>query len=149
MKHKFTIENAQYLADNCRSVIQRCLKVNRDLCEKCSQLNKSSQFFIKNNPIDLAQQGNVRLLLPPDQLSDFFEDNDNTIYVKQRTEIWKRIRDLCAVTGSTLHKGLGFGTLVQQKDHYELKFCGKEEPAHDENVQKMLDYGTNNEVYTY
>ena len=83
MKHKYTIQNAQYLADNCRSVIQRCLKVNRDLCEKCSQLNKSSQFFIKNNPIDLAQQGNVRLLLPPDQLSDFFEDNDNTIYVKQ------------------------------------------------------------------
>ena len=83
MKHKYTIQNAQYLADNCRSVIQRCLKVNRDLCEKCSQLNKSSQFFIKNNPINLTQQGNVRLLLPPDQLSDFFEDNDNTIYVKQ------------------------------------------------------------------
>ena len=83
MKHKYTIQNAQYLANNCRSVIQHCLKVNRDLCEKCSQLNKSSQFFIKNNPIDLAQEGNVRLLLPPDQLSDFFEDNDNTIYVKQ------------------------------------------------------------------
>ena len=83
MKHKYTIQNAQYLADNCQSVIQRCLKVNRDLCEKCSQLNKSSQFLMKNNPIHLAQQGNVRLLLPPDQLSDFFEDNDNTIYVKQ------------------------------------------------------------------
>ena len=83
MKHKYTIQNAQYLANNCHSVIQHCLKVNRDLCQKCSQLNKSSHFFIKTNPINLAKQGNVRLLLPPDQLSDFFEANDNTIYVKQ------------------------------------------------------------------
>ena len=88
----------------------------------------------------------MRLLLPPEQISDFFEYCDNTVYVKQRTVIWNRIRDMCAVTGSTLHNALGLGTLVQQKNHFDYKFGGKKQPEPDNKLQQILDYGTRNEV---
>ena len=53
---------------------------------------------------------------------------------------------MCAVTGSTMHKALGLSTLQEQKFHYDMKFHGKEPPAPTEEVQKMLKYGTENEV---
>ena len=83
LKHKYTIQHAQYLADNCRSIIQRCLNINKELCKKCSEINRSSHFFNNTSHVDISKQGNMRLLLPPDQIRDFFEDCDNTIYVKQ------------------------------------------------------------------
>ena len=88
----------------------------------------------------------MRLLLPPEQISDFFEHCDNTVYVKQRTVIWSRIRDMCAATGSTLHNALSLGTLVQQKNHFDYKFGGKKQPEPDDKLQEILDYGTRNEV---
>ena len=53
---------------------------------------------------------------------------------------------MCAVTWSTLHNALGLGTLVQQKNHYDFKFGSKKPPEPHKNLQKILDYGTRNEV---
>ena len=92
------------------------------------------------------EQPNLKILMEPKEVSDFFEENDNTIYVKQRTEIWAKIREMCSVTESTIHKALGLNTLQDQKLHYDIKFRGKEPPAPTEEVKKMLNYGTENEV---
>ena len=145
-KHKYTIQHAQYLADNCRSVIQRCLNVNKQLCEKCAEINRSSHFFKNNSPIEISDQGNMRILLAPDEISDFFHGCDNTVFVKQRTEIWHKIHDMCAVTGSTMHNALGLGTLIEQKKHYDEKFGGKAKEEPDDKLKEILDYGTKNEV---
>ena len=63
-----------------------------------------------------------------------------------REHIWERIHKMCTVTGSTMHKALGLSTLQEQKFHYDMKFQGKQPPAPTEEVQKMLNYGTENEV---
>ena len=145
-KHQYTIQGAQYLADNCRAIIRRALNVNRELCEILSYINETHELFNTTGVVHFHDQPNFKILMEPDEISDFFEENDNTVYVKQRTEIWARIREMCAVTGSTMHKALGLSTLQEQKFHYDMKFHGKEPPAPTEEVQKMLKYGTENEV---
>ena len=102
-------------------------------------LNLTGFLYFKDQP-------NLKILLEPEDIVDFFEKCDDTVYVKQRSTIWKKIRQMCSVTGSTLHKAIGLGTLQDQKDHFEHKFRGKEEPLPTADIQEMLDYGTENEV---
>ena len=59
MKHQYTIQHSQYLIDQCTVIIQRCLTINRDLCELCSHLNNSWSLFSRNDIINLADQPNV------------------------------------------------------------------------------------------
>ena len=145
-KHQYTIQGAQYLADNCRAIIRRALNVNRELCEILSYINETHELYNTTGIVHFHEQPNLKILMDPEEVSDFLEENDNTIYVKQRTEIWAKIREMCSVTGSTMHKALGLNTLQDQKLHYDIKFRGKEQPAPTEEVKKMLNYGTENEV---
>ena len=145
-KHQYTIQGAQYLADNCRAIIRRALNVNRELCEILAYINKTHELFNSTRIIHFHEQPNLKILIEPHDIRDFFEENDNTVYVKQRTDIWERIRKMCSVTGSTMHNALGLSTLQDQKNHYKMKFRGKEPPAPTEEVEKMLKYGTENEV---
>ena len=149
MKHQYTIQHSQYLIDQCTAIIQRCLTINRDLCELCSHLNNSWSLFSRHYIINLADQPNVRLLMEPEYLNDFFSQCDNTVYVKQRTDIWHRIREICPVTGSTLHSAIGLGTLIAQKDHHDYFVKRKEKPPPTPEVQQMMDYGTDNEVLLF
>ena len=87
--------------------------------------------------------------MEPEALHSFFSQCDNTVYVKQRTNIWHRIRDSCPVTGSTLHSAIGLGTLMEQKDHHGYFVKRKEKPPATPQVQQMMDYGTENEVVTF
>ena len=96
--------------------------------------------------MDFSQQVNVKTFLDPFTISDFFDVCDDTFYVKQHSDVWHWICELCAVTGSTLHNAIGLGTLQQQKDHYDYKFNKKEIPATPVHVQEMMDYVSENEV---
>ena len=145
-KHQYTIQNAQYLSDNCRAIMHRALNVNCDLCNISAHINQTQKLINHTGIVHFHEQPNLKILMDPHDISDFFEECDDTVFVKQRTEIWKRTRDMCAVTGSTLHKAIGLGTLQQQKDHFDQKFKGKQEPEVSEEVKKMMDYGTENEV---
>ena len=145
-KHQYTIQGAKYLADNCKAVIHRALNVNRELCDIASHINRTQEMLNRTGIMYFHQQPNLRILLEPDEISDFFDECDNTVYVKQRSEIWKRIREHCAVTGSTLNKAIGLGTLQDQKDHYDYKFGNKQPPEPPSHIQEMLNYGTENEV---
>ena len=84
--------------------------------------------------------------MEPHKLNDFFSECDNTVYVKQRTEIWKRIRSMCPVTGSTIHEAIGLGTLMEQKDHHDYFLHLKQKPVPNPDIQIMMNYGTENEV---
>ena len=148
MKHQYTIQHSHYLIDQCTAIIERCLTLNRNLCELCAQLNNSWSLFSRNDIINISDQPNVRLLMEPEELNNFFSQCDNTVYVKQRTDIWHRIREPCPVTGSTLHSAIGLGTLIEQKDHHDYFVKRKEKPRPTPEVQQMMDYGTENEVLT-
>ena len=87
--------------------------------------------------------------MEPEALHSFFSPCDNTVYVKQRTNIWHRIRDSCPVTWSTLHSAIRLDTLMEQKDHHDYFVKRKEKPPPTPQVQQMMDYRTENEVVTF
>ena len=101
-KHQYTIQGAQYLADNCKAIIRRALNVNRELCEILAYINKTHELFHSTGIIHFHEQPNLKILMEPHDIRDFFEENDDTVYVKQRTDIWERIHKMCSVTGSTI-----------------------------------------------
>ena len=119
MKHQYSIQGAQYLSDNCKAIIKRALQLNKELLQCCAQINGTSHCINHSGIVEFSKQPNIKTLLPPETISDFFDSVDNTIFVKQCSEVWFRIRDMCHVTGSTLHNALGYGTLQQQKDHFD------------------------------
>ena len=65
--------------------------------------------------VDFSKQPNIRTLLPPETISDFFDSVDNTIFVKQCSEVWFRIREMCHVTGSTLNNAIGLRNTAATK----------------------------------
>ena len=65
-----------------------------------SMLCKCPQVCIMSEFINVTDHANVKLLLEPEESLDFFPECDNTVYVKQHKEIWKRIRGMHPVTGS-------------------------------------------------
>ena len=146
MKHQYSIQGAQYLSDNCKAIIKRALQLNKELSQCCAQINGTGNCINFSGIVDFSKQPNIRTLLPPETISDFFDSVDNTIFVKQRSEVWFRIREMCHVTGSTLNNAIGYGTLQQQKDHFDQKFNNKPIPPHSEETEQMLAYGTENEV---
>ena len=99
--------------------------------------------------INISDQPNVRLLMEPEALHSFFSQCHNTVYVKQCTNIWHRIRDSCPVTGSSLHSAIRLDTLMEQKDHHDYFVKCKEKPPPTPQVQQMMDNRTENEVVTF
>ena len=103
MKHQYSIQGAQYLSDNCKAIIKRALQLNKELLECCAKINETGHCIDHSGIVEFSKQPNIKTLLPPETISDFFDSVDNTIFVKQCSEVWFRIRDMCHVTGSTLH----------------------------------------------
>ena len=79
-KHQYTIQGAQYLMDNCRAIIRRVLNLNRKLCETLSYINQTRELFNTTGIVHFHEQPNFKILMEPEEISDFFEENDNTIH---------------------------------------------------------------------
>ena len=125
LKHQYTIHSAQYMVDNCKAIINCCLKVNKDLCQCCANINDSASLFNGSEVINITDQPNVKLLIEPHDLTDFFSECDNTVYVKQHTDIWNRIWSMCPVTGSTIHQAskkiIMTISLTSNRNLYQIK----------------------------
>ena len=81
-------------------------------------------------------------------LKDAVEEQTQPIptnLIKQRSDLWKSVRSLAYVTGSTLHSALGLRGLKEQKTHFDVNVLGKEPSVVSETTQKYLDHGTQNE----
>jgi hypothetical protein len=111
-----------------------------------SCINGTSQNYIKGSKtvVYFEKQSNYVCLRKLDDQLDLDSTTDVAQFTKQRSERWHRLRDNSRVTGSTLFKALGFGTLKEQQEHYEKVFLHKKPSIPDE-VQRLFDYGTENE----
>jgi hypothetical protein len=65
--------------------------------------------------------------------------------VKQRSDKWLEIRKSATVTGSTLFQALGLDALKKQREYCDDSVCGQDKKKVSEDVQKMMNYGTENE----
>ena len=104
-------------------------------------LNGSSKHYRygRDIEIDLIKQANYVCL--PATAVDARENPE----VKQRSQEWHRLRSGARVTGSTLFKTLGLGTLKDQKAHFDSVFRDIKEEISPE-LQVRYDYGTSNEI---
>ena len=96
----------------------------------------------------MSKQPNIFLLRPPSEISTFEDltNIDNLSFVKQHSDEWHALQDSAMVTGSTLGKAIGLQTLKEQKEYYQVKFKNKKQRISDE-LKKILEYGTENEVH--
>ncbi|VDI03707.1 Hypothetical predicted protein [Mytilus galloprovincialis] len=65
--------------------------------------------------------------------------------IKQRSDNWKNLRACSRVTGSTLFRAIGLGTLKEQQTHYDKVYRGVEVPVSSK-LQQLFDYGTAQEI---
>ena len=129
-------------ADN---VIDKILKHNIEWCHLMARINECENAFKSKSPLDLANQGNLQMLLEPDVVEMLQPGHlvNNSDHVKQRTQYWYRLRANVRVTGSTIHNALGLRTLIAQKKHYDEYISMK--PNNDPPTAAMI-HGTQNEV---
>ena len=134
----------------CELVVRSLLEINMLCTQIMAILNSNGDVHIgeKIRNITLTEHSNNFQLLPPEVVKLFMDidKEENIQYVKQCSDEWFKIRKLARITGSTLHSGLGLETLTKQKEHHYIHVCGRIPPPIPENIQKLLDHGTNNEV---
>ena len=93
--------------------------------------------------LDPSKQQNMFLLKEVDDQIKPIPTN----LIKQKSDLWKSVRSLAYVTGSTLHSALGLRDLKEQKVHLDVNVSGKEPAEVSEATQKHLDHGTRNEKH--
>ena len=96
--------------ENCAN---RALHVNMDICKDMATINGCRQFCPDSKFVQLHKQANFFGLLPSEYLSMYMdlEDDSNTVYCSQDSEIWHKLCDKSHLTGSTMFKALGFDIL--------------------------------------
>ena len=123
----------------CAQTNLRCVD---DLGYMVAHLNGTSSTYVRGIGVmvDLGRQANYTCLRKlDDALLDQIDHKQNSQYIKQRTNAWHELRSGACVTGSTMHKALGLGTLKQQKEHV-LKGRGIQ-PVIGDQLQSHFDYG--------
>ena len=93
--------------------------------------------------MDPSNQQNMFLLKEIDDQTKPIPTN----LIKQKSELWKSVRSLAYVTGSTLHSALGLRGLKEQKTHFDVSVLGKKPAEVSAIRQKYLDHGTHNEKH--
>ena len=132
--------------ENC---VNRTLNIIVDLCKILAHMNGVSSLIPETHFVQLHKQPIFFPLLPAEFILLYLdlELKENTQFCSQRSEIWHCLRKKARVTGSTMFKALGFESLKAEKEHIHV--FGKGRPPKDVNpeVQKYLDFGTENEIH--
>lgn len=133
---------------NCDNAVQRGLELNLQIVKTICKLNGNINMVPHSRYVKMHRHPNVRLLLPPERLEDKFDlKKDNfTRYIKQGSELWHEMRLTAHITGSTMMNAIGLRTLQAQKEHHSVHIKKRPGPPPDEETQKRLDHGRNNEI---
>lgn len=141
-----TVKGTIYQCDNW---INRALQFNLKLCGIMASLNHSDGNFIASTSTNIDSLHNVRILNQPQYIQRNINLQLHPQFVKQRTNMWFRLRKKSYVTGSTLFNALGLSTLQNQKKHFREFVLDMAKPSVDEETQKRLQHGIDNEVQNY
>ena len=149
-KHCRRMSSLNQNTTECELVVRSLLEINMLCTQIMAILNSNGDVHIgeKIRNITLTEHSNNFQLLPPEVVKLFMDidKEENIQYVKQHSDKWFKICKLACITGSTLHSGLALETLTKQKEHHYIHVRGRIPPPIPENVQKLLDHSTNNEV---
>ena len=132
------------LAD-CENVICHGLDINQEIACEISKSLAVPNLIPDGHHVTLLQQPNTFCLQSLEEIEQIMDvtNADNFMYVPQRSSLWYDIRKKVRLTGSTFGKAIGLNRLSAQKEHHHIFVnCHKPAPISEE-VQKMLDHGTN------
>ena len=132
--------------ENC---VNRTLNIIVDLCKILAHMNGVSSLIPETCFVQLHKQPNFFPLLSAEFVSLYLdlELKENAQFCSQRSEIWHCLRKKARVTGSTMFKALGFESLKAEKEHIYVFGKGRPPKDVDPEVQKYLDFGTENEIH--
>ena len=75
------------------------------------------------------------------------EDEANTQFCSQRSEIWHRLRSKARITGSSMFRALGFDTLKEEKKHCYIYCKGRPPKDFTPEVQRYIQFSCENEIH--
>ena len=119
-----------------KSCISNLLKLIDRACQVIATLNGVN--YTIDNVVNLSQRTKYQHLTG---------NSNDPKYVKQRSNKWHEIRKKAKVTGSTLYDAVGLRTLKMQTTHYDEVVSNIPKPEPPENVKKMMDHGSENELH--
>ena len=64
--------------------------MNCDLCNISAHINQTQKLINRTGIVHSHEQPNLKILMDPHEISDFFEECDDTVFVKQRTNLEKK-----------------------------------------------------------
>ena len=141
-KYIYAISGIQAFLYKVRQCIKTTLGNIGNLCELGASISEQGYNFCVID-MDPSNQQNMFLLKEIDDQTKPIPTN----LIKQKSELWKSVRSLAYVTGSTLHSALGLRGLKEQKTHFDVSVLGKKPAEVSAITQKYLDHGTHNEKH--
>ena len=119
--------------------------LHKKVCFLGGRFVGSETFFSDSSQVDMNLLKNVVQLRNAEQLPGPVELKMSMEFTKQRSDQWFAVRNTCPVSGSTLHKAVGLGTLKETQEHFDTKIR-KIEPKPPTPQQEMhMRPGTENE----
>ena len=129
----------------CESVVRKLLEINIQITKILSHIRGNADIHtdLDVRHINLSEQTNFFSLLNPDltQMAVNLNEEKNSQYIKQGTDLWHKQRAKARVTGSTLHTAIGLDTLTKQKEHFHIYINGRQPPPPSAQLQKLFDHG--------
>ena len=135
-----SLRTALFRINQCINDALRVIDMLRCLSSECAGKNN----YVIGPSVDLNRQENYHCLIdtPPNAIFHQITPRE----IKQKTPQWHEIRNTARVTGSTMHRALGFDTLKNQQQHFNVHVLGKEAPPTEAKNVDAFKYGTDNEI---
>ena len=135
-----SLSSAEELILDCKLTVKKCLQLNREICLCSAALGGCRQFCPEGYHVEMSSQSNYKELMPPEKIEHLLQYKENSVWVKQISELWEQLRQYSVITGSTCSNTIGLTTLADQKKHFDIFVLNKKEEISEE-LQQRFDHG--------
>ncbi|XP_053383231.1 uncharacterized protein LOC123562931 [Mercenaria mercenaria] len=134
-----SLETDLYDVSNC---IKELLDIVDEIGFTVATLRDAEKLYAKGRSVSLHSQMNYIHISSTSEGTGYVEPR----HIKQLSDKWHAIRNSAKVTGSSLNKALGLGSLKQQLEHFDKVFFKKEPKQVSSDVQLKMKYGSEQEI---
>ena len=106
-----SLSSAEKLILDCKLTVKKCLQLNREICLCSTALGGCRQFCSEGYHVEMSSQSNYKELMPPENIEHLLQYKENSVWVKQKSELWEQLRQYSVITGSTCSNAIGLTTL--------------------------------------
>lgn len=149
-KYNYAMASINAARINIRRCISALLLLNKDLCILAAHIAGNSCSLPTESHVNLCEQSNVRMLLPPDKMHPDVDLESNPQYVKQGSDMWLERRRHSPVTASSLYNALGLRGSDAQRLHYKGHIQGADiSETLDSAARERMAHGKKHEVHAF